>query len=126
MAEINKRAKRYSTEFKIDAVKLLLNEDYSVNKAAKSLGISDKTLTTWKEQYEEGRLIPGKKQAQATPEEQELRRLREELRKTKMENEILKKASAYKSLQQGVVSRYLHHVDDQSIPAAKGFFLRNS
>jgi transposase len=88
MAEVNKRAKRYSTEFKIDAVKLLLNEDYSVNKAAKSLGVSDKTLTTWKEQYEEGRLVIGKKQAQATPEEQELRRLREELRKAKMENEI--------------------------------------
>jgi transposase len=101
MAEVNKRAKRYSTEFKIDAVKLLLNEDYSVNKAAKSLGVSDKTLTTWKEQYEEGRLVIGKKQAQATPEEQELRRLREELRKAKMENEILKKASAYFAKQLG-------------------------
>jgi transposase len=95
MGEVNKRAKRYSADFKIDAVKLLMNEDYSVNKAAKSLGVSDKTLSTWKEQYEEGRLVRGKKQAQATPEEQELRRLREELRKAKMENEILKKASAY-------------------------------
>lgn len=95
MAEENKRAKRYSAEFKIDAVKLLKNEDYSVAKAAERLGVSHKTLSQWKQQYEAGRLVVGKKQAQATPEEQELRKLREELRQTKLENEILKKASAY-------------------------------
>jgi len=89
------RAKRYDSSFKIDAVKLVLNESYSVAKAAERLGVSHKTLSQWKEQYEEGRLVVSKKQAQATPEEQELRRLREELRQTKMENEILKKASAY-------------------------------
>jgi transposase len=101
MTELNKRAKRYSTEFKIDAVKLVLNEDYSVAKAAERLGVSHKTLSQWKQQYEEGRLVLGKKQAQATPEEQELRRLREELRKAKLENEILKKASAYFAKQLG-------------------------
>jgi transposase len=90
-----KTAKRYSSEFKIDAVKLVLNESYSVAKAAERLGVSHKTLSVWKQQYEEGRLVVGKKQAQATPEEQELRRLREELRQTRLENEILKKASAY-------------------------------
>ena len=88
-------AKRYDSAFKIDAVKLVREEGYSVAKAAERLGVSHKTLSQWKEQYEEGRLVIGKKQAQATPEEQELRRLREELRQTKLENEILKKASAY-------------------------------
>jgi transposase-like protein len=38
MAEVNKRAKRYSAEFKIDAVKLVKNEGYSVAKAAERLG----------------------------------------------------------------------------------------
>jgi transposase len=95
MSEVNKRAKRYSSEYKIDAVKLVLHEGYSVAKAAERLGVSHKTLTVWKQQYKEGRLVVGKKQAQATPEEQELRRLRQELREAKMENEILKKASAY-------------------------------
>jgi transposase len=95
MEEKNKKSKRYSSEFKIDAVKLVLQEDYSMSKAAKRLGVSHKTLIIWKQQYEEGRLKVGLKRAQATPEEQELRRLREELRQTKMENEILKKASAY-------------------------------
>jgi transposase len=101
MEQKSKKAKRYSSEFKIDAVKLVLQEDYSVSKAAKSLGVSDKTLTIWKQQYEEGRLKAGLKRAQATPEEQELRKLREELRQVKMENDILKKASAYFAKQLG-------------------------
>jgi transposase len=101
MEQKGKTAKRYSSEFKIDAVKLVMNEDYSVSKAASQLGVSAKTLGIWKEQYEAGQLVAGKKQAQATPEEQELRRLREELRKAKMENEILKKASAYFAKQLG-------------------------
>ena len=95
MEQKGKTAKRYSSEFKIDAVKLVLKEEYSITKAAERLGVSYKTLSQWKEQYEEGRRVVGKKQAQATPEEQELRRLREELRQTKLENEILKKASAF-------------------------------
>jgi transposase len=95
MEQKGKTGKRYSSEFKIDAVKLVLNEGYSVSKAAVRLGVSGKMLGIWKERYEEGRLLAGKKRAQATAEEQELRKLREELRQVKMENEILKKASAY-------------------------------
>jgi transposase len=101
MEEKSKKSKRYSSEFKIDAVNLVLKEGYSVPKAAKSLGISDKVLYYWKKQHEEGRIKVGHKRAVATPEEQELRKLREELRQVKMENEILKKASAYFAKQLG-------------------------
>jgi transposase len=97
----SKRSKRYSSEFKLDAINLVIKEGYSVPQAAKSLGISDKVLYHWKKQHEEGRIQVGHKRAVATPEEQELRQLREELRKTKMENEILKKASAYFAKQLG-------------------------
>ena len=76
-------------------MRLVLNEGYSVTKAAERLGISPKNLYHWKEQYEEGRLVPGTKHAQPTPQEAELRHLREENRQLKLEAEILKKASAY-------------------------------
>lgn len=90
-----KQAKRqYAMAFKLDAVKLVQDEGYSVAKAAERLGISPKNLYHWKRQYEEGRLVPGMKRAQPTPEEAELRRLREENRQLKLETEILKKASA--------------------------------
>jgi transposase len=91
----SKRSKRYSSEFKLDAINLVLKEGYSVPKAAKSLGISDKVLYHWKKQHAEGRIQVGHKRAVATSEEQELKKLKEELRQVKMENEILKKASAY-------------------------------
>jgi transposase-like protein len=39
--------------------------------------------------------MPGHSRAQPTPEEGELRQLRTEIKRLEMENEILKKASAY-------------------------------
>lgn len=92
--EKKQEKRRYALEFKLDAVRLVLNEGYSVPKAAERLGISPKNLYHWKRQYEERRLVPGMKRAQATPEEAELRRLREENRQLRLETEILKKASA--------------------------------
>ncbi len=93
--EKSQKKRQYTIEFKLDAVRLVLNEGYSVAKAAERLGISPNNLYKWKEQYEEGRLVPGVKQAQLTPQEAELRHLREENRQLKLEAEILKKASAY-------------------------------
>lgn len=50
---MEKRPKRrqYTIEFKLDAVRLVLNEGYSVAKAAERLGISSKNLYHWKEQF---------------------------------------------------------------------------
>jgi len=93
--EKKQEKRRYTMEFKLDAVNLILSEGYSVPKAAERLGISPKNLYHWKRQYEEGRLVAGLKRAQPTAEEAELRRLKEENRKLKLEVEILKKASAY-------------------------------
>ncbi len=93
--EKSQKKRQYTIEFKLDAVRLVLNEGYSVAKAAERLGISPKNLYKWKEQYEEGRLKSGMKHAQPTPQEAELRHLREENRQLKLEAEILKKASAY-------------------------------
>ena len=90
--------RQYAKEFKLDAVRLVVDEGYSVPKAAERLGISAKTQYHWKRQYEAGKLISGMKRAQPTVEEAELRRLREENRQLKLETEILKKASAYRSL----------------------------
>lgn len=95
MAEKKRVIRQFDTQFKIDAVRLVLDEGYSVPKAAERLGISANNVYHWKEQYLEGRLVAGHKRAQATPEESELRRLREENKRLKMETEILKKAAAY-------------------------------
>ena len=101
MEKARRVVREYDMSFKIDAVQLVLDEGYSMTKAAERLGISPKNLYYWKRQYLEGRLDPAMKRAQPTEQEAELRRLREENRQLKLEAEILKKASAYFAKQLG-------------------------
>lgn len=78
--------KSYSEQFKRDAVKLLTEQGYSLSKAGEALGVSQMTLSKWKQA-----LAP---RAQEDLEA-ENRRLREENRQLRMEREILKKAATF-------------------------------
>ena len=85
--------KQYSKEFKLDAISLVLDQGYSRGEAAKSLGISAPMLGRWikEHQQEDGQAFRGK--GKLTPEQEEIRRLKEENKRLKMEKEILKKAT---------------------------------
>ena len=83
--------KQYPSEFKEEAVALVLDQGYSVSDAAESLGITTKLLYAWKAKIEnerQGSLLTG-------DEREELKRLRKENKELRMEKEILKKASAF-------------------------------
>lgn len=86
--------RRYSEEFKRDAVELVTEQGYSLAEAARSLGIHANLVRRWKEKLMQGK---DKKQDQTLSESEraELRRLREENRKLRMEKEILKKATTF-------------------------------
>lgn len=90
---MNKR--QYEMSFKIDAARLVDEQGYSVPEASERLGVPLGNITRWVRQYRQGKLDPERKQAQPTESEAELRRLKAELKQLQMENEILKKASAY-------------------------------
>ena len=85
----------FSREFKIEAVKLVTQQGYSVSQAAESLGISANSLRNWRKQFEDQgqEAFPGKGKLTATDEE--MRKLREECRRLRMERDILKKATAF-------------------------------
>ena len=85
----------FSREFKIEAVKLVTEQGYTVSQAAESLGISGTVLRKWREKFAEqgGEAFPGKGKLTAT--DGELRKLREENRRLRMERENLKKATAF-------------------------------
>ena len=87
--------RQYDIEFKIDAAKLVAEQGYSVPEASERLGIPSGNIVRWVRQYRQGKLVPGHKQAQPTEQEAELKRLRAQVKQLEMENEILKKASAY-------------------------------
>ena len=85
----------YSREFKIEAVKLVMEQDYSISQAVESLGISGNVLRKWRDKLEQQgqEAFPGK--GKLTAADDELRKLREECRRLRMERDILKKATAF-------------------------------
>ena len=87
--------RQYDIEFKIDAAKLVAEQGYSVPETGERLGIPSANIVRWVRQYRQGKLVPGHKQAQPTEQEAELKRLRAQVKQLELENEILKKASAY-------------------------------
>lgn len=90
-----KTRKNYSKEFKLDAVSLVTEQNYSIAEASRSLDINANMLGRWvKEQESEG-AHAFRGNGKLTPEQEEIRRLREENKRLKMEKEILKKATVF-------------------------------
>ncbi len=85
----------FSREFRGEAGKLVTEQGYGVSQAAESLGISATSLRKWREKFEDQgqEAFPGKGRLTATDEE--MRKLREECRRLRMERDILKKATAF-------------------------------
>ena len=89
------KRKRFDKEFKVSAVKMLLEGNQSMASLAKDLGINVNTLQNWKQQYLKDKAsTPGVKLTQ-TEMEAELNRLRKEIAGLKKQNDFLKKVSAY-------------------------------
>ena len=89
------KRKRFSAEFKREAVRLLETSQKQPSDLARELGVRRNQLYKWKEQLSrrgEG-AFPGS--GRATASRDELTRLRKELEKVKEERDILKKAAAY-------------------------------
>ena len=85
--------RKYSREFKVSAVRLVVEQGYSVVEAARSLGVDDKTIRDWMAKFQ-GEVGPPPAGGEAALKEQ-VRRLREENARLLMEREILKKAAAF-------------------------------
>jgi len=87
--------KKYSKEFKLDAVSLVTDQGYSRAEASRSLGINANMLCRWvqEEQADDGQAFRGN--GKLTPDQEENRRLKAEIKRLKMEKEILKKATVF-------------------------------
>lgn len=85
--------KTYTKEFKLSAVYLLMSKRYPPKEVFKMLDVDRQTVYRWVQEFkregekafEKKSVLPG----------DELRRLQKELADLQMENEILKKATAY-------------------------------
>jgi len=91
MTTVKRTRRKYTEEFKRDAVALVTEQGYKISEAARSLDIGENVLRRWKRVLEEE--FSGERLS--ADEREELKRLRKENRMLRMEKEILKKASAY-------------------------------
>lgn len=89
------KRRTFTSEFKREAVAMVVHQGLSFAEAARRLGIRDTLLHKWKLALESqgDQAFPGK--GQQTAVEAELTRLRRENEQLRMERDILKKATAF-------------------------------
>jgi transposase len=87
--------RKFSREFKLEAVKLVTEHGVTVAQAGKDLDVHENVLRKWVREMrdEPQEAFPGNGKQKA--QEAEIARLRKEVAKLKMERDILKKAAAY-------------------------------
>src|SRR4051794_35404101 len=90
-----KQRRTYTGEFKVEAVRRIAAEGKSLAEVARELGLGESLLRSWKTALanEGDQAFPGKGHLPAV--EEELRRLRAENQRLRMEREVLKKATAF-------------------------------
>jgi len=84
-------AKRYTDEFKVEAVRQVVDHGRPVAEVAARLGVTAHSLYAWKRQLSKSDVVRRVEQDQNA----EVRRLKAELRRVTEERDILKKAAAY-------------------------------
>ena len=89
------KRRKFSREFKLEAVRLVKERGVSVAQAARDLDLHENVLRKWIREVsaDPQQAFPG--QGQMKPEQLEIERLRKEVAKLKAERDILKKAAAF-------------------------------
>ena len=89
------KRKAYTPEFKLQAVKMITDQKLSVAEVARKLGVGENLLHSWKKAVlkKGNNAFPGS--GHLTPQEEEIRKLKAEVKRLEMERDILKKATAF-------------------------------
>jgi transposase len=90
---MKRKRKQYTKEFKTEAVKLA--ERVGVPRAAQDLGVLENVLYRWRRAAETEGADAFRGKGRLTERDEELRKLRQEVKTLKMERDILKKATVF-------------------------------
>ena len=92
---MEKKRRQYSREFKVQAVNMITEQGLSVSEVARDLGVHPSVIQNWKKKLatEGNQAFPGN--GRLTGEQERIRALEQEVRKLRMERDILKKATAF-------------------------------
>jgi len=84
-------SKRYTEEFKVEAVKQVTERGYSVADVAERLGTTTHSLYAWLKRYD----VKSPQKANQADDQATIAQLKSELRRMTEERDILKKAAKY-------------------------------
>lgn len=87
--------RKYTKEFKLDAISLVSEQKYTCAEASMSLSINPNLLSRWIRELTEKDESAFRGNGKLTAEQTEIRQLREEVRRLTMEKEILKQATVF-------------------------------
>ena len=88
-----RKYRSFSPEFRVEAVRLVIDQSRPIAQVARELGVNEGTLGNWVNQY---RATHADDEPPLTPAERaQLAAAVREVRELRMENEFLKKAAAY-------------------------------
>lgn len=88
--------KRYTKEFKLDAVSLVLDQGHSRSDVARMLDVNNQMISRWVKEFQQdddGQAFRGN--GKLTPEQEEIRRLKAQVKQLEMEKRILKEATVF-------------------------------
>ena len=92
---MNKKTRpTFSPEFRLECAQLVVDQGYSVAKAAQAMNVGKSTMDKWVRQLREERAGVRPKATPMTPDQLKIRELEKKIKDLEIEKDILKKATA--------------------------------
>jgi len=92
---MTKKRRAFDDSFKLQVVKMIKDQGLTVMQVCQDLNIGETAVRRWVQQYEAEQLGQTGIGKPLTAEQQRIRQLEQENRQLKMDNDILKKATAF-------------------------------
>ena len=92
---MTKQRRQFTREFKIEAVRRVLEDRQSISQVAADLELNTNLVGRWKREFLSDPKFSFRGKGYQTPEQEELTRLRKENERLKRENDFLKKTAAF-------------------------------
>jgi len=86
---------KFTEQFKADAVNLVLTQNYSRSEVGRRLGVHQATIARWVREHKQEAEETANGQPSSKQLHEEVKRLKKENQRLRMEREILKKATAF-------------------------------
>jgi transposase len=92
---MTKKRRAFDDSFKLQVVKMIKDQGLTVTQVCQDLNIGETAVRRWVQQYEAEQLGQAGIGKPLTAEQQRIRQLEQENRQLKVDNDILKKATAF-------------------------------